>query len=335
MVVIFMKKVLIIFGGPTSEHLISCRSAKNIIENIDIKKYDISICGISKNGVWYQFNDDLELLESGNWLVSSHNEYVENIVDYIKGFDVVFPIIHGELEEDGKLSSMLDMFGVKYVGSSALSHALGFDKYYTKLVCNNLDIKQIDYVMVKRSDKKYIKAIEDKLGYPVIVKPCCSGSSIGISVANNKKELSKCVKDAFMYDDKLLVEKYIENRREFECGILFDKKVIASTVGEIVINDGIYDYDAKYETKSKVVIPAFITDDLSDCIKKDAIDIFNILGCKSIARIDFLYDEDDGILYFNEINTMPGFTDISMYSKVFINDGYSYKSLISKLIDNV
>lgn len=329
-----MKKVLILFGGPTNEHLISCRSAKNILENIDYKKYNVSTCGISEDNSWYQFNDTLDLLDNGNWRVSSNNEKIENIVEYIKDFDVVFPIIHGTLGEDGKLASMFDMFNISYIGSNCLAHALGYDKYYTKLICSNLDIEQIEYVVLNKGEKKYTKIIEEKLGYPVIIKPCCSGSSIGINVANNKKELAKYIKDAFAYDNKVIIEKYIKNRREFECGILEDKKIIASTIGEIIIDNGFYDYDSKYVNKSNIVIPAFISDEIETMIKNTSTYIFKILGCKSLARVDFIYDEDNDVLYFNEINTMPGFTDISMYSKVFDYDGISYKDLITKLIEN-
>lgn len=329
-----MKKVLVLFGGPSNEHLISCKSAKSILENIDYKKYDVNVCGISKNGCWYRYNDTLELLENGDWMTSSNNDYVDNIGDFIKKFDVIFPIIHGYLGEDGSLAGLFNVLCVKYVGSNCLAHALGFDKYYTKLICNNLDISQIDYVIINKKERKFLKKVEDSLNYPVIIKPSNCGSSIGVNVAKNKKQLSKYLKEAFNYADKVIVEKYIENRREFECGILFDKKLIVSSVGEIVIDGNFYDYDSKYVKKSDVIIPAFISDDLEEKIKKYAVDIFNIIGCKGIARVDFIYDDDNDKLYFNEINTMPGFTDISMYSKVFINDGINYKNLISKLIDN-
>ena len=330
-----MKKILILFGGPSSEHLISCKSAKSIIEHIDDDKYEVDICGISEDNIWYQFDDLLDMLETGNWLVSTQKKRIENIIEFIKKYDIVFPIIHGSLGEDGKIVALLDMFGVKYIGSGVLSHALGYDKYFTKQICKNIGVKQVDYVLIKKNENKHLKKIENSMNYPLIVKPCCCGSSIGITVVNNKKELSKGVKDAFKYDDKVIIEKYIKNRREFECGVLEDKKIVTSSIGEIVTNSKIYDYDSKYINKSKVIIPAFISNELSDTIKKQSLDIFNILNCKGLARIDFIYDNDNDILYFNEINTMPGFTDISMYAKGFINDGISYKELINKLIDSV
>lgn len=328
-----MKKVLILFGGPSTEHLISCKSTKGILENIDYKRYDVTTCGISKNNIWYVFNDTLDLLDNGNWLRSHNNEYVNNIIDFIKDFDIVFPVIHGALGEDGKLQAMFDMFDVKYVGSGSLASAIGMDKYFTKLICDSHSIKQVDYVMVKEKDKKKILECENKLGYPMIVKPSNGGSSIGISVAHSKKELEKGIKKALSYDKKVIVEKFIKCR-EFECGVLFDKRLITSSVGEIIASNEFYDYDAKYDKKSKVVIPADVNKELADKIKQLSCEIFEMLGCRGFARVDFLYDEDNGMLYFNEINTIPGFTKISMYAMLFEYDGISYKNLITKLIEN-
>lgn len=328
-----MKKVLILFGGPSTEHLVSCRSTKGILENIDYKKFDVTTCGISKNNIWYVFNDSLELLENGNWLASHNNEYVDNIAKFINEFDVVFPVIHGALGEDGKLQAMFDMFDVKYVGSGSLANAICMDKHFTKLICDSYNIKQVDYIVIKNRSKKCIKECIDKIGFPAIVKPCNGGSSIGISIAHNKKELDSAIKLALSYDKKVIVEKFIKCR-EFECGILFDKKIIASSVGEVLPSNEFYDYDAKYDKKSEVVIPAGINDELNDKIKELSIKIFEILECSGFARVDFLYDEDNDILYFNEINTIPGFTKISMYSKLFEYDGISYRNLITKLIEN-
>ena len=328
-----MKKILLIFGGPTNEYLISCKSAKWILENIDYKKFDVSVCGITKDGNWYKFNNTLDGLDNKEWFNNSNNK-INNIVEYLKMFDVVFPLIHGTFGEDGKISGMLDIFGINYVGSSSLAHAIGYDKYFTKIICDHLNIRQVKYVVVYNKEKGYIKKVENNLDYPVVVKPCCCGSSIGVNVAKNRKELTKYIKEAFIYDSKIIVEDYIVNKREFECGILDYKKVFVSSVGEIVNNSNIYDYDSKYVKKTEVVVPAFINDEVSDLIKKWSLDIFRFLGCKSLARVDFLYDEDNDLLYFNEINTIPGFTNISMYSKVFCYDGIDNKELINMLIDS-
>ncbi len=327
-----MKKVLILFGGPSEEHLISCKSTKSILENINYKKYNVSICGISKNNNWYEFNDTLDLLENGNWLISQNNKYIENIINYLKGFDVVFPIIHGALGEDGKLIAMLDIFNIKYVGSSYLSHACSLDKYLTKLICNDYKIKQVSYVLLKKENKIDIKILENKLKYPMIIKPCSNGSSIGISIAKNKKELENAIKYAFKFDNKILIEKFIK-AKELECAVIEDKKIIASSIGEIIPSNVFYDYNAKYEKESKIIIPAKIDDELKKEIQDKAIKIFKVLNCKDYARIDFLYDIENNILYFNEINTIPGFTKISMFAKLFEYDKINYKKLITKLID--
>lgn len=328
-----MKKVLILFGGPSNEHLVSCRSAKGILENIDYKKFDVTICGISKDNVWYIFNDTLNLLEDGNWIDSYNNECVDNIIEFVKGFNVVFPVIHGMLGEDGKLEAMLDMFNIRYVGSGSLAHSICMDKHLTKVICNSYKIPMINYVIIRKDDKKCVKCCEEQLGYPMIIKPCNSGSSIGISVARNKKELEKGIKIAFNHDKKVIVEKFIKCR-ELECGILVDKNVITSCVGEILPSNEFYDYEAKYDKMSEVRIPAEISVKLSDRIKDMSFKIFKILECLGFARVDFLYDEVNDVLYFNEINTIPGFTKISMYSMLFNHDGISYKNLITKLIEN-
>lgn len=328
-----MKKILILFGGPSDEHLISCKSAKGILENIDYKKYDVKVCGITKDNTWYLYNDTLDLLDNGTWINSQNNEYIENIIDFLKEFDAVFPIIHGKLGEDGKLEALFETFNIKYVGSPFLSHAIGMDKYLTKLICNSYNISQTNYVLLRKNTKSQLKYCEEKINYPMIVKPTSNGSSIGINIANNRKELEKAIKIAFKYDTKVLVEKFIK-AKELECAIIYDKNLIASTVGEIIPSNSFYDYDAKYEKESPVVIPASIDEDLALKIKQEAIYIFEILGCKDYARIDFLYDYENDILYFNEINTIPGFTKISMYTKLLDYDGINYKKLITKLIEN-
>lgn len=328
-----MKKVLILFGGPSNEHLVSCHSVKGILENIDYKKYDVTTCGISKDNIWYVFNDTIDELENGNWINSHNNEYVDNIIEFIKGFDVVFPVIHGKLGEDGKLAAMFDMFNIKHVGSKSLAHSICMDKHLTKVICNSYEIPLIDYVIIKKSDKKIVKICEEKLGYPMIIKPCNSGSSIGVSIAHNKKELEVGIKIAFNHDKKIIVEKFIKCR-ELECSILVNKNVITSCVGEIIPSNEFYDYDAKYNKKSEVKIPSDISDELSNKIKDMSSKIFKILGCLGLARVDFLYDDINDILYFNEINTIPGFTKISMYPMLFNHDGISFKNLITKLIEN-
>ena len=253
-----MKKVLILFGGPSTEHLVSCRSTKGILENIDYKKFDVTTCGISKNNIWYVFNDSLELLENGNWLASHNNEYVDNIAKFINEFDVVFPIIHGALGEDGKLQGMLDLFDIKYVGCDTLSSAICMDKGIFKILIDGLGLRQVPYLII--NDEYKINDIIEKMNFPLIVKPANGGSSIGINKADNKKELIKAIKEAKKHDKKIVIEKFIK-ARELEVAVLEDKKkIICSSPGEINSANEFYDYDAKYANQNSYTT---IPDDLS------------------------------------------------------------------------
>lgn len=326
-----MKKVLIIFGGNSSEHFISCKSAKSIIENIDKKLFNYEVVGIDFDGTWYKFNDDLSYLENGNWLNSNIFE-VDNIINYIKGFDVVFPITHGNFGEDGKLQGMLELFDIPFVGCNTSSSVIGFDKAFSKLVFADLGIPQVPYVVI--NDKYKINDVINKLQFPMIVKPANGGSSIGISKVNNKKELVKAIKVAQKYDKKLVVEKFIK-ARELECAVLGEKYLICSKLGEIKAANEFYDYDAKYLNSDSITS---ICDDLPLCIvdkiRDYAIKVFIGMNCKNYSRIDFFYDENDGSIYINEINTIPGFTNISMYPKLMNSENISYTDLISILINN-
>lgn len=325
-----MKKVLILFGGKSSEHYISCKSASSVIKNIDTKLFSYEVCGISLDSEWYKFNDDLSFLDNGNWLESNVLK-IDNIISYIKSFDVVFPLTHGNYGEDGKLQGMLDLFDIKYVGTKSSSSVVGFDKSLSKLLFSDLNIPVCDYIVC---DSNYdISNIINKITFPMIVKPCCGGSSIGISVANNKKELVKAIKLSLKYDSKIMIEKFIK-ARELECAVVGYKYLICSYPGEIKSSNFFYDYDAKYVQKSKTFIPDDLKDDVINRIKNYAQDIYIRMNVKDYARIDFFYDEDNDIIYANEINTIPGFTEISMFPKLMEHENISYKELISILINN-
>lgn len=323
-----MKKVLVLFGGNSTEHYVSCKSAKGIVENIDMKLFSYEMAGISLDNEWYKFNDDLSLLENGNWLKGKVFR-IDNIVEYLRSFDVVFPITHGNNGEDGKLQGFLDLFDIRYVGSKTTSSVVGFDKSLSKLFFNYLDIPQVPYMVI--DDDYSVKDIINKLGFPLIVKPSCGGSSIGISKANNKKELLKAIKNSFNYDNKIVIEKFI-NCRELECAVLGNKDLIISDLGEIRSCNSFYDYDAKYVQKSETIISNDLPVKISDMIKEYAYKIFKYMNIKDYARIDFFYDNEK--IFINEINTIPGFTTISMFPKLIENDGISYKDLISTLINN-
>ena len=325
-----MKKVLILFGGNSTEHYVSCKSAKSIIENIDKKLFSYEIAGIGFDCEWHKFNDDLDYLENGNWIKGKVFR-IDNIIEYLKCFDVVFPITHGNNGEDGKLQGMLDLFNIRYVGSKTTGSVVGFDKSLSKLFFNYLNIPQVPYVVI--NEKYNISSIISDIGFPMIVKPCSGGSSIGISKVNNKKELSKAIKNSFKYDDKVIVEKFI-NCRELECALLGNKDYIVSDLGEIKSCNEFYDYDAKYVQKSDTVIPNDLPSCIVDKIKGYASTIFKSMNIKDYCRIDFFYDEYNDCIYVNEINTIPGFTTISMFPKLINNENISYTDLISILINN-
>lgn len=327
-----MKRVLIIFGGDSSEHYVSCKSAKSIIENIDEELFEYEVVGIDFDNNWYKFNDDLSYLEDGSWL-SSNILMIDNIVNYLKNFDVVFPIIHGTKGEDGCLQGMLDLFDIKYVGSKVLTSSIGMDKEKSKILFNNLGIDEVPYYVIDESYE--LNDIINKIGFPMIVKPSNGGSSIGITKANNKRQLKKAIKEAKKYDSKIIIEKFIKCR-ELECAILEDNKnLICSDIGEIKQTSEFYDYNAKYESlESYTIIPNDLSINTINKIKDYALRIFRGLECKGFSRIDFFYDEENDKIYINEINTIPGFIKISMYPKLIETKNISYDELITILINN-
>ena len=322
-----MKKILVLFGGNSFEHKISCLSAKTILENIDKNLYEVTIVGITKDNTWYIFNDDLELLKD-EW-TNGNITKIDNIIEYLKTFDKVFPIMHGNPVENGNLQGLLNLFNIPYVGSDLMGSIIGYDKDITKIITSHYEIPIVPSFTLNECIS--IKSISFE--FPVIVKPSKCGSSIGINVANDIKELNEYIKEAFKYDNKVIVEKFIK-ARELECAILEEKnKYQISQIGEIRSANTFYDYEAKYEKDSELIIPAKITKDLERRIQDLSLKIFKILELKDLSRIDFLYDYNNDTLYFNEVNTMPGFTDISMYPLLFKEDGLSIKKLITKLIE--
>lgn len=307
-----MEKITVIYGGKSFEHDISIRSYKSFVENIN-KKYQLSTIYVDKDGLWHE-----------------NNKLMNNVVDFLKEQDVIFPLIHGNIGEDGKLQGLFETFDIKYVGSNTISSALAMDKAFCKIILDKYNIKQVPYVILNKKTK--IKEITSKLNYPVIVKPANGGSSIGISIAHNARELVKALSNAFKYDKKVVVEKFVK-ARELEVGVIENNGIICSSIGEIK-SQGFYDFDSKYIKDTEVIVNADLKKETKLKIKEYAREIFKILECSGFARVDFLYDEINEELYFNEINTIPGFTDISMFPKLFINDGYSYSEIIDILIKN-
>ncbi len=319
-----MINLTIIFGGKSNEHNISILSARSIMKYINKDKYNISLIYIDKDGIWYKCHDidnldNLELIKNFNMLTQT---------------DIVFPVLHGKYGEDGRLQGLFEILGIKYVGCRLDSSLISMDKELTKIILNNINIPQAKYLCVHKNNyniNSILKAINTQIKYPVFIKPARSGSSIGINKAYDSNSVDKYIKEAFKYDDKVIIEEYIKGR-EIEVGILGNNELIISDIGEIKTNDDFYSYDSKYKNnKSKTIIPALIDDALVYKIKGCAIEIYKVLECRGLSRLDFFVDNDR--IIFNEINTMPGFTNISMYPMLFESIGINYSDLIDRLIE--
>ncbi len=344
------KTVVVLFGGQSSEHEISRISATTVINNMDTEKYYILPVGITKQGQWLLYNGPVENIKNGDWekyatpaIISpdaSQKALLKIVGDKIKSIsiDVVFPVLHGLYGEDGSIQGLLELAGVPYVGCGILSSSVSMDKLYTKLiVASEGDIAQADYVKVYRNElsniDNIINDIELRLGYPCFIKPSNAGSSVGITKAHNSSELKNGLKIAGGYDKKILVEKAIIGR-EVECAVLGNNLIEASTIGEVIINAEFYDYDAKYnDESSKTIIPANIDSEIIEQIQYKAKKIFKALDGTGLSRVDFFIEKDTNRIVFNEINTLPGFTSISMYPMLWEQKGISKTELINKLIE--
>ena len=329
-----MIKLGIIYGGISTEHDVSIMSAKSIIKNLNKDKYEVHEIYINKYGKWFEVKN-------------GENEEIYNLIWTIKELDVVFPVLHGIGGEDGTIQGMLELLKVPYVGCGVLSSAVGMDKVYTKIIFEKAQIPQTKYISVyKKEDKYYIQKedmeeeqlkiehITGKLKFPMFVKPSNSGSSVGVKKAKDIGELKLAIENASQYDRKIIVEEGLDGI-EVECGILDDGEIKASTIGEIRSAEEFYSFDAKYNIpESKTIIPANIDKEKIEEVKKLAIKAFKAIDGKGIARVDFFIEKDTNKIYINEINTMPGFTEISMYPKLFESLGMQYFELLDKLIQN-
>ena len=327
-------KLGVIYGGMSSENEVSKISASYVLNNLDKDKYEIYPIYIDKNGKW--FYDDKE---------------IDNYINFLKDMDILFPVLHGLYGEDGTIQGLFELIKKPYVGCKVWASSVGMDKIYAKTIFKSAGINVAPYVYVKKINDKYILVdkhfdeeilsleeiipkIEENINYPIFIKPSNEGSSVGITKAHNSKELEKGLKDAFNYDRKVLLEEGI-NGREVECGVLGNEEVIASSVGEVIVkSDEFYSYDAKYNDETTITeIPASISKELSDEIRRLAIKAFKAIDGKGLSRVDFFIENGTNKIIINEINTLPGFTSISMYPKLFNNIGISYSDLLDKLID--
>lgn len=332
-------KVGVIFGGMSTENEVSVKSAKSILNNLDSEKYEVFPIFIDKNGIWYKNAVNLE-----------NKEKIDDVIGYLNNLDLLFPVLHGLYGEDGTIQGLLELIKKPYVGCHVLASSIGMDKVYTKIIFEKADLNQAKYVYLRKYNDKFIHVdekfnekvldldsivneISKQLAFPVFIKPSNSGSSVGINKANDLQELKKFINYASKFDDKILVEEAIVGR-EVECAVLGNEDVVSSCVGEVKAADEFYSYEAKYENKdSRTEIPATLSKDISEKIRRQALKAFKAIDGKGLSRVDFFVEEKTNKIYINEINTMPGFTDISMYPKLFEESGISYKQLLDKLIE--
>ncbi|MBU3143163.1 D-alanine--D-alanine ligase family protein [Clostridium sp. CF012] len=333
------KKIAVLFGGQSTEHEVSRVSGASVLRNIDPTKYDIYPIGITKDGLWFEYTGKLENIESGEWEKDEFFKIPEGQKFlFNKEVDVVFPVLHGLFGEDGTIQGMCKLSNIPCVGPGVMSSAICMDKIYTKYLLENFNIKQADYVVINaheyvKSKDILIEKIEKELGYAVFIKPSNGGSSVGITKAHNKEELILGLEEALKHDRKVLVEKAI-NAREIEVAVLGNDYPKASIPGEVIPAKEFYDYEAKYKSEaSKLLIPAALSEAKLQIIKEQAIKIYKILDCAGMARVDFLVDKETEDVYLNEVNTIPGFTKISMYPKMWQATGKTYGELIDELIE--
>lgn len=341
------KTVAVLFGGQSSEHEVSCVSAVTVIANMDKEKYEQILIGITKEGEWLKV-DSAEQIEDGSWKNSRVHAvispeatkktvlFMEHGTVSEKKLDVVFPVLHGLYGEDGTVQGILELAKLPYVGCGVLASSVSMDKLYTKLVVNTLGIRQAAYVPVMRSElkdmAKVIEKIEAKLSYPVFIKPSNAGSSCGVSKAESRAELETGLLNAAEHDRKILVEETIVGR-ELECAVLGGEDCRASGVGEVLAAADFYDYEAKYHNaESKTDLSPVLPEGKEEEIRENAVKIFGALDCFGLSRVDFFLTKDTNEVVFNEINTLPGFTGISMYPMLWEQKGISKPALVEKLI---
>lgn len=339
-------KIGVIFGGMSTENEVSCISGASVIKHLNKEKYNVFPIYIDKIGNWYKVK--LEDVEKSEEL--ENKEHIENITEYLKQMDVIFPVLHGLYGEDGTIQGLFELLKIPYVGCGVLASSVGMDKVYTKLIFEKANINQAKYIYIRKYNEKYIyideefnekilelediaKITNNKLRFPVFVKSSNSGSSVGINKAHNIEELKNAIVEAGKYDNKILIEEGIVGK-EVECAVLGNEDVISSCVGEIKSADEFYTYDAKYNNEnSKTLIPAEISEENSKKIQKLAIKAFKAISGRGLSRVDFFIEDKTQKIYINEINTLPGFTSISMYPKLFEAVGISYEKLLDNLIE--
>ncbi|GAC1500578.1 MAG: D-alanine--D-alanine ligase [Ktedonobacteraceae bacterium] len=358
-------RVGLVFGGRSGEHEVSLASARAVMEQLDPATYDVVPIGITRAGTWLLGTSPDRLLASGQSMALEGQEDAGGATNIQQptsvtftsdptvgrliplqsdvplgdrgAIDIIFPVLHGTYGEDGTLQGMLEMANIPYVGCGVLGSALGMDKEKMKMVFASAGLPNVNYIVFRRSNwerdpRTVLDKIEQQIGYPNFVKPVNLGSSVGVNKAHNREELSHALNVAAEYDHKIIIEQGIDCR-ECECAVLGNDEPIASVVGEVVASNEFYDYNAKYiDNKSRVIIPAELPSQMAQEIRRYAVEAFLALDLSGLARVDFFIEKETGKVYINEVNTLPGFTQISMYPKLWEASGVPYAELLDRLI---
>ena len=342
------KRLGVIFGGTSTEHEVSIVSGTSVIKNLNKEKYEIYPIYIDKAGEWFEFEPDNKTYKVGEEIVGTKK--IENIWNYLKTMDMLFPVLHGLQGEDGTIQGMFELLKIPYVGTRVLGSSICMDKVYSKIIFEKAKLNQAKYVYIRKFEDKYIYVNEDfseeilniqetvnkimeKIDFPMFIKPSNSGSSVGIRKAKNKDELINAITEASKFDKKILIEENI-NGREIECAVLGNEEVKASVLGEILPAEAFYSFSAKYQNSdSKTVEAPDLPEELTKKVRELAVKAYKAADCQGLSRVDFFVDDKENKIYINEINTLPGFTEISMYPKLWEKSGLTYTELLDKLIE--
>ena len=344
-------KLGVLFGGMSTEHDVSIVSGTSIIKNLDTKKYDIYPIYISEEGDWFEYKKNIEeisILKVGDKI--NNIQKIEDPITYLKKLDCAFPVLHGLYVEDGTIQGLFEMLKIPYVGCKVLASSISMDKAYTKVIFNKAGLEQAKYIYIRKNKENYIyvdenfkeslhniheiiEIVDRKQKYPMFVKPSNSGSSVGINKVNNKEELKNAIEYAAKYDKKILIEEGIKGR-EVECAVLGNEDVKASCIGEVLSAEEFYSFDSKYNNnESRTVIPAQLPEQIAEEIRQIAIKAFKAVNGSGLSRVDFFVEQGTNKIIINEINTMPGFTQISMYPKLFEACGINYSQLLDEIVN--
>lgn len=343
-------RIGILFGGRSGEHEVSLMSARSVVRVLDVKRYNVTLIGITHDGQWLAGENALDALEKGNTAhltpVTLLPQAGQRTLFALKDgalapyaeLDVIFPVLHGTFGEDGTIQGLFELIGLPYVGAGVLGSSVGMDKGLFKDVMRANGIPVLDSIVLTRSEiekniENAIAACEKISAYPLFTKPANLGSSVGISKVRGRSDLYEGLLEAARFDRRVLVERGLEKPREIEVSVLGNDQPIASVPGEIRPSDDFYTYNAKYvDDRSELIIPANLSETKREEIRNLAVAIYQAIDCAGMARVDFLYSESTGEIFVSEVNTIPGFTSISMYPKLWEAAGISYPELVDRLV---